>query len=464
MAFYVVKSGGTATGDLGREATQPTGSFASRGSGNYYDNILAAQGATTAPTADDIILVSDAHSHAYTTAAAYIGSTSTTNPIVHLSVSDSNMDQESFGAEETTGAGFDLTWTGEWAAKSMTYIIQDEFKTTTTSSSAHLTDCLVRFTGSTDGFVLNTPDGVTLNLRNTDILYDAGTSGTLGYVFALDSTARLNMLGGSVLATTGGIDTLVGGNNSNGGCALYFKGVDLTDVDTYLVAGLGGVTADDYLDVRIEGCKLHASVVMVEETFTSPDQVVEIYNCSSTSAGAEYQFYRRYMAGDVEVEDDSGIHRGESTAFPGETKVSMKITTSTRCTRTAPLLFELPARYADLSTNAKVKVYFASTTTLTDGDLWIDLHAPDGTNANMYNYYTTENTDILSAGTEHTDDSAGSTWLNGVSDLVGYNEYSLELDTTATPASDGVPKLVIGCGLASTTIYMDVIYDTVAAE
>ena len=49
MAYYYVKNGGTATGDAGRYATQQTGSFATLGAANYYNNIEAAILATTPP-------------------------------------------------------------------------------------------------------------------------------------------------------------------------------------------------------------------------------------------------------------------------------------------------------------------------------------------------------------------------------------------------------------------------------
>ena len=47
MAYYYVKNGGTATGDAGRYATQQTGSFATLGTANYYNDIITAIAATT---------------------------------------------------------------------------------------------------------------------------------------------------------------------------------------------------------------------------------------------------------------------------------------------------------------------------------------------------------------------------------------------------------------------------------
>ena len=65
MAYYYVKSGGTATGDDGRYASQQTGSFAALGASGYYDNISAAIVATTPPILGDFINPSDLHFHSY---------------------------------------------------------------------------------------------------------------------------------------------------------------------------------------------------------------------------------------------------------------------------------------------------------------------------------------------------------------------------------------------------------------
>lgn len=59
MADYIVKFGGTATLDAGRYSTPQTGSFATLGAANYYNDIASAIAASTPPVSGDRILISD---------------------------------------------------------------------------------------------------------------------------------------------------------------------------------------------------------------------------------------------------------------------------------------------------------------------------------------------------------------------------------------------------------------------
>ena len=87
---------------------------------------------------------------------------------------------------------------------------------------------------------------------------------------------------------------------------------------------------------------------------------------------------------------------------------------------------------------------------------------PDGTNKQLHSYLTTENTQpFATTGTALTTDS-GSTWKDGASDLVGYNEYYIDLDTSGDVGADGVPIITLNVGKASTTVYFDTTVDIVA--
>jgi hypothetical protein len=94
MAFYYVKSGGTATGDGGRYTTAKTGSWATAFSATsqYYGELSGVTSATTLPTSKDVVLVSNSH---YSTATPPSGSTCYASL---FSVSDSNVDTPSTGA------------------------------------------------------------------------------------------------------------------------------------------------------------------------------------------------------------------------------------------------------------------------------------------------------------------------------------------------------------------------------
>jgi hypothetical protein len=119
----------------------------------------------------------------------------------------------------------------------------------------------------------------------------------------------------------------------------------------------------------------------------------------------------------------------------------------------------MPARYCELSSTASdnIRIYFANITSnadLTDTNLWATVSYPDGTNQHTFNLATNRNTDFLAAGTKHTTDS-GSAWKDGGSDLTGYDEQYMDIDTSGDVGADGVPIITIYCGEPSITFYID---------
>ena len=101
MAYYYVKSGLTGTGDQGRYASQQIGAFPT-GTGGY-DNIVAALGASTAPTHGDFICVSDTHSHNYVANTTYSNTTNSNGTgITIISVDDTACEDYKRGAGETS--------------------------------------------------------------------------------------------------------------------------------------------------------------------------------------------------------------------------------------------------------------------------------------------------------------------------------------------------------------------------
>lgn len=448
MAFYYVKSGGTASGDAGRYGTQQTGSFASIGASGYYDNIRAAMDATTAPTSDDYILVSDAHSHNYTSNTQYDGPTSG-NFCYILSVSDSNCDQASVGASESTSDAQDINGNGRLTWFGVTLLAGDDFYLLNFKTEFIFNQCDIGVNGSSDRFTLF-GDGVIVKLINSTLRIQ-GT----GAEILLARASTLEVFGGSVLTTA----DLFQGGFTDGGGVVRFIGVDLSQVSSYLIGSVGSdETNDDTIFALFEGCKLNASLTgYLQETLSGFGHKVLISNCSSDSDAAEYQYYYTAYGGSVEDQDDAGIHRDESVAYPSGTKASLKVVTNTGATTMSPFVMDFPTKQCNLSSASSdvITIYFASTATLTDNDVWAELVYPDGTTKQTYNYLSNANSDPLATGTTHTDDSSGSTWKNGASDLTGYNEYRMTLDTSGDAGADSVPILRVYVAKASTTVYFD---------
>ncbi|MBL4891476.1 MAG: hypothetical protein JKX91_06575 [Rhizobiaceae bacterium] len=479
MAFYYVKSGGTATGDGGRYASEKANnSWATEFSATseYYQSVDDACAATTSPVADDKVMVSSASTLSSGTSLYSTASTIQATPIGAYSVDDTAIQTYLAGASEDTGgssndygvsgSGFGLHLHGiDIRATDDIVALSNNSNFMMTGGSITLQDG-----GSSAGRIVSGADGTSISLYGTDIIMESGS--TIELVDMANGSV-FTMVGGSTSATTNSLGDFLGGGAGSGGMRAHVVGVDLSGHGSgfYLLAAQGGsFTSDDPFHVIMQGCELNASVGFVEESFTGPNQYFLSTNCSSSSTAAEYQFFQRTWAGDVEDQNDSGIHRDESEAFEGGTKVSMKITTSSGCGLTRPLVVDLPAVFSELSSASTdtIRIYLAQANTqsnLTDTNCWAEIYYPDATNKNSWNSASNRAAGILAAGTEHTDDSASSTWLDGVSALTGHDEYRMDVaidGTDGATGSDSVPIIRIYITSPSATIYIDTTVDVVA--
>ncbi len=460
MAFYYVKSGGTATGDGGRYASAQTGSFAGLGTSGYYATIALAFGATTSPASGDHIYPSDAHSLTIGPTQTWTGPSSG-EPVHIISVSDTAIDQSSVGASETINSGGDFVTGGYITVNGVDMTPDDDLGLNNVNAAFMYKNATLTSSGAADKITIPS-DGQLLRFENV-IWHHAATNNFI----QIDGAARFEWIGGALTSTTTTTDLFTNGFQ-NGGGSIFVQGVDLSTITDYWIASAGASSPnDDTMLIKFIGCTQNASLTaFVEEAFASPNQVFEAYNCGTTSANAEYQFYKLDWLGSVEDQDDSGIHRDESTAFSGGTKVSKKVVTLANISSAQGFAFDLPARFAELSAASTdtIRIYFAvaNTETLTDVNVWAELIYPDGTNSHVYNYLSNQNSDILAAGTTHTDDSGGSTWKDGGADLTGHNEYYMDLDTSGDAGADGVPTIRIHVGEPSITVYFDTTVDVVA--
>lgn len=457
MAFYYFKNGGTATGDAGRYATEQTGSFAGLGIGGYYNNADAAFAATTSPVAGDAIRGSRLHTFNNTSASSWSITAAIGAELTIISVSDTAIDSALAGAEETWNDGLDLTLTGNVTIYGMDLSIGDDL-ISSTGSRTKIIDSNITLTGAGDSISLNAV-GSCLTMINTDIITVA-TNGNTGINL---NNGKIEMIGGRLIDGGAALINFIRGGG-NGDLDVNLVGVDMTSVTGTIFADFGASTADDFLRFRAQGCAINAAAAWTNEDFGFICQTLLATNSSDTSAAGLYQFYYKEHGGTVQQQDDTGIYRDETTAFADGTKVSFKVDTLAVPSITRPLVFDLPARFAQLSSASTdtVRIYFASTSTLTDNDIWAELYYPDGASNHIYNRLSNQNTDILAVGTTHTDDSASSDWRDGASPLAGYNEYRMDLDTSSDVGADSVPVIRIHCAIPSATIYIDVKVDTVA--
>lgn len=458
MAFYYVKSGGTATGDVGRETTARTGTF--EANANNYASVSAALAATTAPTGSDVIICSSTHSINYGVSTT-LTFPSDGNPIVVMSADDSNQENYLRGAVEGTTTG-SLISDRMIHYKGVNQNSSSAIGYGGVNGCSTVQDLQLTLNTSNDS-IQQQDDGSHLRMIDLDINF-----ASTGQSMRAQNGGTVEWFGGVTSGTTA---QLFSGGMNNGGGTILVKGVDLTAVTgaaSFLLLNMGNSQAgDDTINVKFSTSQLSTGLIgFVEEEFENQGHNALFTNCGNTTdSNEEFQVFQRNWGGDVEDQDDSGIHRNESLAYPDGTKVSLKFTSRSVCTPQRPIVFDAPTKFSELATASTdtIRIYFTveNGTTLTDQDVWAEVIYPDGTTAEQPNFLTNQHDNPLSTGTTHTTDS-GSDWRDGGSALTSFNEYFMDLDTSADVGSNGVPVIRIYVGIASKTIYFDTSFDLVA--
>ena len=281
---------------------------------------------------------------------------------------------------------------------------------------------------------------------NTEFQLNSATAALQG---AIDAYG-VEIIGGSATTTSGGINVLL----ENGVIGeTKVNGMDAVSVIGSLINWAGSVQKTRVFNFK--GIKMNASATLSINNGSQTNNLSYMLatNCSDISAAAEYQYSYEHMTGTVEDQDDSGIHRDESIAYESGTKISLLIDTNAACSAHNPLIFPLPTLFAELSAKGKIRFNFASIAALTDNEFYFFMTYPDGTTKQLYNLLSNQNANSLGAGTAHTAD-VSSTWLNGVTPLVGYNEYQSDLDTSGDAGADSVPTFWGVCTKANSLIYL----------
>lgn len=459
MAYYYVKNG-FGTNVTAGGTTKQTGSFATLGASNVYASRDTAY--TAGAGAGDYICVSDAANFdaGATMTIAGLASDAAGQPCIEICVSDTNCDQYSSRGHKinpTGAASYDINFTGSDKFYFVGHVIESQdIISLGANSNVYADDCVLDIGNTSNNAIAIQQDDGILDLVNSDIDMGANTDSRI----ELRGGATLRMVGGAVIGT-GGIADLVRTSGATGGFNLHMTNVDLSDVTGYLIGESGSVENEDAINAIFTRCELNASLTaFVEEQFYNGSKFVGVYNSSSSSAAAEYQFFERRYTGDVE--DYTTSYRDESIAFTDSgTKVSIEARTTARCSKASPLVFDLPARWAELETGTTdhIDVFLASDTAFTDSEIWVEVIYPKGPTAgsSKHQCYTTDsrNSEIFdAAGTVLTDDSGSSTWLG----TALTNEYKISVDTTigaTVTGLDSVPIIRVYIAEPSVTVIFD---------
>ncbi len=454
--FYVKNSIGART--TGGGTTKQSGDFATLGAAAVYATVALA--VADGAGAGDIICVSDAHVEGSYTAHTYLTGPSSGDFLSIISVEDLNCETTTVASTaqfDTTGpsGAFDIYLDGRLYLYGLYMKSQDNI--TAAASTDNIEEsCTREVVGGADVLCEANGDGVVQTFINPNWI-----GHTTGTALVMPKGAKVSIVGGSLANTT---NHLTVGSFDNGGGVLRLRGFDISSIVGTLFKTVGGAPGDDLIDILLDGCKLNAGLTaFTNEDFSKSNHRVSVYHSAATSAAAEYQFHIVGKGGYVDDQDDSGIHRDESTAFPSGTKVSAHCVTNSTASIASPFWFDLPAQPIDLSSASTdtIRIYLTSTAALDDLDVWAEVLYPDGTNQHEYHTLSSRNTDRLAtSGTALVTDS-GSTWKDGVSDLAGYNEYYIDLDTSGNAGAECVPIIRIYVSTEA-IIYFDTSIEAVA--
>lgn len=459
MAFYYVKNDGTATADAGRYATKQTGTFAGIGVSGYYASVALAMAATTTPVLGDFIFVSDVHSFSTSSSQNYNA------PANVVCVNDAAIDagrSSGRGNETITGTSGDFNISTVALISGLELQVGDNF-VFTANSTVH--DCKLILTGNGDEILIPTTDSSSIYMVNCELALNHA-----GARIRIQNAGTFFKQGGSVTTTSAGLTALFQDGFTAGGGTIDWSGVDISAVTGTILVGMGvNQSGDDVINIRFDMCKLASGVAFTNETFKSYDQRALFTRCSAVSAEAEHQYHLHAFGGDVD--DDTTIRRAEDDAFEDSgTIISYKIVTNSDASVGQPLWFEFPnTRWMKLALESTdtLRFHIASTTALTDADIYVEISYPGGTTKQLAKFLSSAPAtiggtfDFLASGTTLTTDS-GSDWRDGGSALTGHNEYVIDIDTSGNAGADSSPIVKIYVTKPSVTIQLGSIYEQIA--
>lgn len=450
MSYLYVKSGlGTCVNTDGRLAKQ-TGGFGSGSlvAANVYASVESCIDNGNV-VGGDIICVSDLHSLSDALSHNW-QTTESDSGVVIMSVDDANVDAYKKGAQEAqTGTSSDIYVRGRFLILGMTIKAADMFNHNS-NNGGHATywDCDLHILNAGNQLYCGV-DGQTVELIDTDLHFEQDNN----YIQIINATTFI-MRGGKIHGYEGDgfLNYCMRYGAGNGGMRAYFKGVDLSDIDTTLFATAGSDPGvDDMIDIHFDRCQLHASLAnWTDEDFASRNQNMLVTRCGSSGA-VDYQYYQQLWGG--YVEDDTAIYRDGSTAFhESGQKISLKVNTTADAVvdRIEPMRIKFPTRVVDLADAGSdvVRIHLLCADSLTDADVWAEMIYPDGTNKYVPNrvHSVARGLNWMRTGSALATNTE--VWTGRTSE----NRYQIDLDTSGDAGAQCVPEIVLYIA-KQTTIY-----------
>jgi hypothetical protein len=472
MAYYYVKSGGTATGDAGRYTTiKANNSWATEFTlaSQYYDNLERAVRATTTPTAGDFILVSSSHNTTVTPDVVDVTFDGGTNGVglTIMSVDDSAIQEYKPGATELiTGTQGDYRFAGE--GKMMGFKLQtgdNVLQANIDETIWEFHDMHLQLQGALDVAIYINVDGCRFDLYNT-VVECIATNITYGWI-TVGRGCVLRWIGGGAISTGNGLNTeLWAGGLDGGGGQVHLENLQFTNVinsPTVYPVGANSTSSTHAFRYFLKNCKFDSTVqrnpIPVTD-LSAQHHEYKVENSNDTTDGRTQYLYYANGLGSVETSDT--VYVTGSSAFDGSDKQSFQLKTGSHTTQGRVFRYPLLKKYIDLSTDStsKIIVHLVTDASLNDNQLWAECRYIDGTADFQTNFASSAprpsgtvdtnlpyiGTGVFSAdGTALSNDATYGKAIGDWTGATGLTPYTLVLDTAGDAGRGQMVEVEICC-------------------
>ena len=445
MAFYYVKSGGTATGDAGRSATKRTGSFATMGAAAYYDSIYDVfTGAvpTTTTVAGDFVLCASDHDKTYA-AATVLGIKS---KVIVVSVDTANAENYLTGAWERTTTAVNLTlFTGASPGYMATYGMSFECGN----------DMFLRETRREiymyGGEIKSNSKDILLNNDGMLTVFHKMRINILDLNDGILTAAASVRLDDCVWVVNNSFPFFAGGT---GGGEIVINNSDFSVCTGALIEGTA--IGHDFVNAKVNRTKIGTGFVGVSAT---DKYVLKDKGCIFTSCdtGDGYYFYREEREFGVTTQDTT-IYRTAGAKYDGTNGFSSEMVGNSGGGYNLPLYHDLASQHvdtADHTTDITFTAHLAvdgSAVALNSDEFWIEVEYADGAD-NALGVIATTKADPLATGTAPTTETVLWTGLSATNKQMSISK-TITIGTTAGTIASGVVRVKAYLGKASQTVFV----------
>jgi len=438
MAFYYVKSGGTATGDAGRAASARTGSFATMGASAYYASMVDIIGGgavpTTAAAAGDTICVSDLHSHDTIASTSYVFP----DKLKALSVDDANAENLKAGASEgSSSTGSDTINLDNSAAETLVshgifWRADSVFNVGSIDGMSVLELGELKTTHTTKGVTFGEIGQVTI-LR--DVRFKPSATGT---GIEINDGATIELRGGSI-DTGGPVPTSIFQTQSRG--AHYY----VRCFDASYAGGLYDL--DDNTDgpsYDLARLKVGSGAQLSEQHTADIGPRFDLWGYGETTGGPDdyWAFHSRYFNFGT-TDHDTSIYRDGGANVDGKQKLTALMSATDQVIPFhAPLRFKLAELLLDLTASVTITVELAqwddtagAPTRLKQDEFWLEIERPDATDLGLGVIDTTRPATYDISATQSDLTTSTVVWKKGSDDS------TITADITKSKAAHTLPTI-----------------------